>query len=70
MDLAEKNSYKKVLEILIFSHFLIIIIVEGLRRALAAHAAEGGTTHPLSREHFSLKIDVRDQTIWNCILEL
>ena len=26
--------------------------------------------HPLSREHFSLKIDVRDQTIWNCILEL
>ena len=27
-------------------------------------------THPPSREHFSLKIDVRDQTIWNCILEL
>ena len=26
--------------------------------------------HTLSREHFSLKIDVRDQTIWNCILEL
>ena len=26
--------------------------------------------HPPSREHFSLKIDVRDQTIWNCILEL
>ena len=26
--------------------------------------------HPLSREHFSLKIVVRDQTIWNCILEL
>ena len=28
------------------------------------------TGHPLSREHFSLKIDVRDHTIWNCILEL
>ena len=27
-------------------------------------------SHPLSREHFSLKIDVRDQNIWNCILEL
>ena len=26
--------------------------------------------HPLSREDFSLKIDVRDQTIWNCVLEL
>ena len=26
--------------------------------------------HPPSREQFSLKIDVRDQTIWNCILEL
>ena len=26
--------------------------------------------HPLSREHFSLKIDGRDQTIWICILEL
>ena len=26
--------------------------------------------HPPSSEHFSLKIDVRDQTIWNCILEL
>ena len=30
MDLAGKNSYKKVLEILIFSHFLIIMKVEGL----------------------------------------
>ena len=26
--------------------------------------------HPLSREQFSLKIDVRDQTLWNFILEL
>ena len=26
--------------------------------------------HAPSREHFSLKIDVRDQTIWNCMLEL
>ena len=26
--------------------------------------------HSLSREYFNLKIDVRDQTIWNCKLEL
>ena len=26
--------------------------------------------HPPSREHYSLKIDVHDQTIWNCILKL
>ena len=26
--------------------------------------------HPPSREHFSLKIVVRDQIMWNCILEL
>ena len=27
-------------------------------------------SHPLSRDHFSLKNEERDQTIWNCILGL
>ena len=43
---------------------------EGQTKLDSLHIVAILLNHPRSREHFSLKIDGRDQTIWNCILEL
>ena len=63
---SQKKVTKEVPKSLVTSIFISRLLRRFSNSVTTAHTIQ----HPLSREHFSLKIDVYDQTIWNCILEL
>ena len=68
-DNSTVSTFKRIGYIIsIFFLFLTLAIYLVIKEVRAVSTIL--ITQPLSREHFSLKIDVRDQTIWNCILEL